>query len=171
MAKYMADVNGTLTEIQPVATSAGAGDSGKLAQLDSTGRWDVSMMPVGILAEVTVATASEALTAGNMVNLYSNSGTINSRKADATSVAKPADGFVLANVSQSANATVYRLSNTNTAVSSLTVGAVYFLDKAVAGGLTTDVSAYSGGNIVQRIGKTDSATSIVFDNCLYWVKA
>jgi hypothetical protein len=51
MAKYIANVTGQLTEIAGISTSAGAGDAGKIPQLDGTGRLDATLMPVGLGAE------------------------------------------------------------------------------------------------------------------------
>lgn len=169
MAKYFADVSGIMTEVTPISTSAGAGDASKIPQTDSTGRLDISFMPVGVGAEVTVAASSENLSAGNFVNLYNNAGAINVRKADATGATKPAYGFVLAGVTSPANATVYSISNKNTAVSALTVGSIYYLD-TTAGAINTTAPSASG-NIVQKIGIAETAAAIVFLNDTYWVKA
>ena len=162
MAKYLKNAAGKIAEEQPITTSAGAGDASKIPQTDSTGRLDVSLMPVGIAAEVVVAPASENLTAGDFVHLHNNAGALNVRKADATTNAKPAIGFVLAGVTAPANATVYLLSQTNTGRSGLTIASEYFLS-TTAGGVTTTAPSATG-NIVQRLGVATSATSIVFDN-------
>lgn len=164
MAKYLKNLAGKIIEEQPITTSAGAGDASKIPQTDSSGRIDVSLMPVGIAAEVVVAPASENLVAGDFVHLHNNAGALNVRKADATTNAKPAIGFVLANVTAPANATVYTLSNTNTARSGLTIGTEYFLH-TTAGGVTATAPSATG-NIVQRLGVATSATSIVFDNTM-----
>src|ERR1035437_10380278 len=110
MAKYMADVSGTLTEIQALIVSAGVADASKIVQTDASGRLDISLMPVGVGAEVVVVPSFENLTAGNFINLFDNSGAVNSRKADATTSAKPAVGFVLSNVTSPAISTVYGIS-------------------------------------------------------------
>lgn len=162
MAKYLKNAAGKITEEQPITTSAGAGDAAKIPQTDSSGRLDISLMPVGLGAEVVVAPASENLVAGDFVHLHNNAGALNVRKADATTNAKPANGFVLANVTSAANATVYLISQTNTARSSLTIGSEYYLS-TTAGGVTTTAPSATG-NIVQRLGVATSATSIVFDN-------
>lgn len=164
--KYFGNVDGFQKEIATVQTSAGAGDGGKIPALDSTGVFDISLMPVGVGAEVVVAPTSENLTAGQFVNLYDNGGVINARKADATTNAKPADGFVLANVTSPANATVYLISSNNTALSGLTVGANYWLSTS-AGGITATAPS-SAGNIVQRLGKAKSATVLIFENQDYY---
>lgn len=72
-----------------VGTSAGAGDANKLAKLDGGGRFDISMMPTGIGAETTTVTASEALSAGDLVNLYSNAGTRSLRRLRAPRSSPP----------------------------------------------------------------------------------
>ena len=93
--KYISLVSGILTEIQALVTSAGAGDDGKLVALDSAGKLDNSVMPVGIGADTAAITASEALAAGDLVNIWNSSG-FKVRKADATTPGKEAHGFVLA---------------------------------------------------------------------------
>ena len=169
MAKYFADVSGKMTEVQPVSASAGAGDSGKIAQLDSTGRWDVSMMPAGIGAEVSVVVTSENLTAGNFCNLYNNAGVATARKADATTISKPAHGFTLASITSPASVTMYGISTKNTALTALTVGTDYWL-ATTAGGVTA-TSPSASGNYVQELGTSESATAMVFSNVKFgWAK-
>lgn len=159
--KYIYNNAGTLTEKALITSSAGAGDSGKGIALDTTGKLDPSFMPVGITAPTAVILASEALAAGDLVNIYNNSGTANVRKADASTSGKEAHGFVLSGVSSGANATVYFPGAENTAVTSLTPG-VQFLSAATAG--KTTVTAPSGsGNTVQRVGVASSATNLIFE--------
>lgn len=160
MAKYLAVSSGALTEVQPVNSSAGAGDAGKIAQLDSAGRWDVSMMPVGVTADVATVLASEALAAGDFVNIYNNAGTPNARKADASN-GRQAHGFVLAAVSAAANASVY-FDSRNTGVTGKTPGAVQYLSGSSAG-QTTETAPTTAGQIVQRLGNAITATSINVD--------
>lgn len=164
--KYIANSSGKLKEVAAIQSSVGAGDAGKIPALDSSGLLDISMMPAGVGAEIVIAASSENLTSGDFVNLYNNGGTINVRKADATTNAKPADGFVLANVTSPANATVYLISAKNTAVSGLTVGAEYYL--STTPGQITATAPSSAGNIVQRLGKAKSATEFVFENQDYF---
>jgi hypothetical protein len=167
MAKYIANVTGKLKEVQPITTSAGAGDASKIIQTDSTGRIDNSLMPVGIGAEVAVGTAGEALTAGNFVNLFSGATGLGVRKADASTNAKPADGFVLNSYSNAqSGVTVYLLSQTNTAVTSLTLGSEYWLDTTPGAVTTTAPSA--SGNIVQLLGRATSTTSLLFESRSYY---
>ncbi|HZX79866.1 MAG TPA: hypothetical protein VFE72_02795 [Lysobacter sp.] len=140
--------------------SAGAGDAGKIPQLDAAGRLHTSFMPVGIGADVKVAPASEALTAGDLVNLWNDGGTLKARKADATAEGKECIGFVLENVAQNSNATVY-LEGTNNARAGLTIGARYYLG-TTPGGLVT--AALTGsGNVDQYVGFALSTTELSFE--------
>ena len=162
MAKYIADSSGKLTEVQPITTTTGASDAGKIIQTDSAGLIDISLLPVGVGAEVTVVPSFENLTGGHFVNIFNDSGTVKGRKADATTNAKPAHGFTLANVTAPANVTVYSISNKNTALSGLTLGADYWLSTTAGGVVATAPS--STGNLVQELGTAESATSMVFSN-------
>lgn len=164
--KYFFNNSGKLKEKAAIVTSAGAGDAGKIIALDSSGLLDVSVMPAGISAEVVVAVSSENLTAGNFVNLYDNAGTVNVRKADATTNAKPAHGFVLANTTSPASATVYLISAKNTGVTGLTVGLDYYLSTTPGGVVSTAPS--TAGNIVQFLGRAISATSLPFISDFYF---
>src|SRR5687768_2963313 len=60
-----------LTITNGTTTSAGAGDADKLVALDASGRIDSTMMPVGIGADTASITTSEALAAGDLVNIHS----------------------------------------------------------------------------------------------------
>ena len=140
-------------------TSAGAGDAGKLAQLDASGRLDSSMMPVGIGADTASIIASEALAAGDWVNVYSNSGA-KVRKADASTAGKEAHGFVLAAVANGASATVY-FEGTNTQVTGQTPGNVFLSASTPGAGAAAAPTA--AGQVVQRLGIAISATAVNFE--------
>jgi hypothetical protein len=140
-------------------TSAGAGDAGKIVALDSSGRIDSTMMPVGVGADTATITTSEALSAGDWVNVWNSTGA-KVRKADATTAGKEAHGFVLVGVGSSASATVY-FEGTNTAVTGQTPGPVFLSTTAGAGTTTAPSGA---GNVVQRIGFATSATSVNFQS-------
>lgn len=157
--KFLRLVNGVLTEIFGVQTSAGAGNAGDLVSLDDSGRIDGSMMPVGIGADTATISASETLAAGDWVNVWNDSGSPRVRKADATTAGKEAHGFVLAAVSSGNNATVY-FEGTNTQVTGQTPGPVYLQTTAGAGGATIPSAS---GNVVQQIGVAVSATAVNFE--------
>lgn len=104
-------------------------------------------------------TASENLDAGDLVNIWNDSGTPKARLADA-SADKPADGFVLADVTSGDPATVYS-QGLNNEVAGLTPGDAYWLSSTVPGGLQTTPPTGSG-EMVQRVGKAFSATVLDF---------
>ena len=156
--KFLRLVNGVLTEIFGVQTSAGAGNAGDLVSLDDSGRIDNSMMPVGIGADTSTISASETLAAGNWVNVWNDSGA-KVRKADATTAGKEAHGFVLAAVTSGNPATVY-FEGTNTQVSGQTPGPVFLQTTAGVGGPTVPSAS---GNVVQQIGVAVSATAVNFE--------
>lgn len=140
-------------------SSAGAADAGKIPQLDAAGRLDSSMMPVGIGADTSSITASEALAAGDWVNIHNSSGA-KVRKADASTSGKEAHGFVLAAVSNGAQATVY-FEGTNTQVTGQTPGNVFL--SAITPGAGAAAAPTTAGQVVQRLGIAVSATAVNFE--------
>jgi len=156
--KFLRLIVGRLTEIAGIVTSAGAGNDGDFPVLDSTGKLDVTMMPVGVGPDVKIHPSSESLVAGNWVNIWNDTGTLKVRKADATAAGKEADGFVLANVTSPADATVF-FGGINTALSGLTLGGHYWLSTTPGVGVVTTPPA-STGNVVQYLGKAISVTEI-----------
>lgn len=160
MAKYLNRdaTSGLVTEVQPVITSAGAGDASKVAQLDAAGRWDPSLMPVGIVADTFTSTASGALSAGDAV--YLTAGGLIAR-ASAAAAGNGADGFVLVASLNGAAATIY-FEGRDTGVTGLTVGSRYYLSDSTPGGITT--TPVSGtGKLHQYVGKAITTTSLAWE--------
>jgi len=147
------------TIINSKTTSAGAGDSGKIPALGATGQLDSSFMPTGIGADTASIEASEALAAGDLVNVYDATGA-KCRKADASTSGKEAHGFVLAVVENAASATVY-FEGTNPQVTGLTPGRQFL---STTPGLCTATAPSASGNVVQRVGFATSATSMNFQS-------
>jgi hypothetical protein len=143
-----------------ITNASATAAAGKLAKLDGTGRLSADMMPVGLGADTASIVASEALSAGNWVNVWNDTGTPKVRKADATTSGKEADGFVLAAVDSAATALVY-FEGSNTQKTGLTIGARYYLNTTAGGEVATAPSA--SGNVVQYLGRAVSATQIVFE--------
>lgn len=163
MAKFITRNSGTgrLEEQSGVTTSAGAGDVGKIPQLDAAGKLDASVMPSGIGAETESATATEALVAGDFVNIYDAAGTKSVRKADGSSAGKEANGYVLSAFASSAVATIYT-DGSNNQRSGLTAGVTYYL-AATPGGVTT-TPLTTTGHVHQKLGKASTPTSLVFEH-------
>lgn len=146
------------TEASGVVVSSGASNDGDLVALDAAGKIDTSVLPDGVGADVKVFPASEALSAGNWVNIWDDSGTVKVRKADASGgVAKQADGYVKAAVDQGNNATVY-FDGTNADQAGLTKGAKYYL--SATPGVVTATIPTTAAHIAQYLGKAISATEI-----------
>ena len=153
---YLNLVNGQITQTTATQTSAGSGDAGKIPALDSTGRLATTMMPVGVTPADKLIVTSENLTAGNLVNIYDNSGTPTARNADASN-GRLATGFVLAGTTSPAQATVF-FEGTITGLMGLTSGLMYL---GVAGGASATPVSTSGYSS-QQIGTAISATEIIF---------
>ncbi len=161
MAKYLAMVGGRIKEVFGISASAGAGDAGKIVQLDGAGRLDNSVMPTGIGADTKIIVTSEAIAASNIVNVFNNAGTATARKADATATGKECIGFVLAGVASGANATVY-FEGTINGLTGLTPGARYYVSASTPGVLTATPPT-TAGNVVQYVGTAISATELSFE--------
>ena len=157
--KFLYNNAGRITEKASNQTSAGAGDAGKIVALDSAGKLDITLMPSGIGADTITAEASEALAAGDFVNLYNSSG-LKARKADATTSGKEANGFVLSAVESAASGTVYR-QGVNNQLTGMTVGARQYL--ATTPGARTETAPSATGNVVQFLGIATSATEMFFE--------
>lgn len=140
-----------------IQTSAGAADAGKIPALDSTGRFDTSMLPVGIGANTITSTASEALAAGAFVNFFLNGAAWGVRNADSGNNRR-ADGYVTTAVASAGTATVYPLGGDNANLSGLTIGTEYFLGAA---GATTATPPTASGTTWQNLGIAKSATELI----------
>jgi hypothetical protein len=140
----------------PSVTSA----ANAIVAMDSTGHIDTSVLPVGLTIPTQQIIASESLSAGNLVNIYNNSGTANCRKADGSTTGKSADGFVLSAVTALATATVYFPGDENTAVTALTPGP-QFLSDTTPGACSTTIPS-TAGHVIQRVGDASTATNLIF---------
>jgi len=156
--KFLTYINGIKSLTTGISTSAGAGDADKLVATTSSGKLDSTLLPAGIGVSTVNALASEAISAGDFVNLFNDEGVLTVRKAD-NSNGRDAKGFVLAAISSAATGTVY-LNGQNTSVTSLTPGTGYFL--GVSGGSVTTAPTTSG-TIIQLLGYTLSATNLMFE--------
>lgn len=155
--KYLTLISGRDTLKEATVISAGAGNAGDLIALDGSGKIDETLFPASIVPDVKVLETSEALSAGNYVNIYNATGTIKCRLAD-NSNDRPAHGFVKTSYSSGAlNVKVY-FEGANDNLSSLTLGARYYLGTAGAP-TATPVSA----GIHQFLGIAISATEINTD--------
>jgi hypothetical protein len=156
--KFVALTGGMLTEETALSTSAGAGDANKIVKLNGSGKLDTTMMPTGIGPEAVTITTSEALAAGDFVNIWNSTG-VKARKADATVNGKEAHGFVLAAAASGASATVY-FDGVNDQLAGMTVGARQFLHTTA--GARNETAPSATGNVDQVLGVAISASSMIF---------
>lgn len=155
--KILTLLNGRPTNVTPISVSAGAASAAQVFQTDATGKIDPSFMPIGVLADNVVITAFEALSAGDFVNIYSNAGVANARRAQASSLTLEAHGYVLAAVAAAASATVYYDDN-NTAQAAMTPGLQFLSDTLF--GKCQITAPTAAGTIVQIVGIASSATAV-----------
>jgi hypothetical protein len=158
--KYIKNNAGQLAEVEATVSSSGATEAGKIIALDGSGKLDNSVLPTGIGATVKVAATTENLSAGNLVNLFNDGGTIKARKADASN-GRRAHGFVLTGVTSPNNATVY-LDGTITGLTGLTPGAAYYLSGSTAGAASATAPT-TATYISQEIGIALSTTELNFE--------
>lgn len=155
---YINTGTGNFTEREATVTSAGAGNAGDIVALDGAGKLDNSVMPVGIGADTQIITTSEALAAGDLVNVHDSTGA-KVRKADATTVGKEAHGFVLSSFGSAAAATVY-FEGTITGLTGLTPGNQFL---ATSAGTSDETPPSSSGNVIQKVGVATSTTTLNFE--------
>jgi len=156
--KYLSHSSGMIQEVTP-ATTGGAGDANEIPALDANGRLASGMMPSGLGPEIQTLAASEALAAGDFINVWDDTGTLKMRKADA-SADKPANGFVLAAVENGANGQA-QFDGINNQLTGLSGGPIMYLSGSTPGAATATPPSTSN-YYVQRIGIRISATEIAF---------
>ena len=155
-SKYL-DVDTTTGEIvrrAGLTTWTGASDANSIIITGADGKIDSSFMPSTTDSAETIQT-SEALAAGDFVNIYDVSGSRRVRKALATDNTKPAHGYVTAAVNSGANASVFTKGVNarvpTTGFTAADVGKAVFLSAGTSGGVSKTPPT-SEGNVVQRLG-------------------
>lgn len=155
--KYLSLVAGRDTLIEATVVSAGAANAGDIVALDGSGKIDETVLPASVVPDVKVLETSEALSAGNYVNIYNASGVVKCRLAD-NSNDRPAHGFVKTSYSSGATNVKVYFEGANNNLSSLTIGARYYLGTAGAPAATPVTVG-----IHQFLGIAISATEINTD--------
>lgn len=154
--------SGKRKQLLPAQTSAGVADADKLIATGADGKLSATFLPTGVGIEVRSILTSEALTAGCPVNIYNNGGTLNVRKAAATSEGLKADGFVLAAYGSGVMADVYLEDGTISGLTGLTLGSEYFLGDTPGTYVLVASIPTTAGHIIQPLGKALSATELEF---------
>ena len=161
MSKYLKLVNGESSEAKSVSISTGASDADKLISTDTDGKINISLIPSGLGADNKSIIASEGLGNGDKINLWSDTGVLKMRKADAATN-KRADGFILASVTTGAAGLCF-FSGINNQLTGLTIGADYYLSDSVPGGITATPVTAADNKILQKVGRALSATELLFE--------
>lgn len=141
------------------ASSSGSADSNRLIKTNSAGVIDTTLLPTGIGSQSKTVETSEALSAGDYVNIFDVGGDARVRRADATTSGTEAIGFVLDNFAAGADATVF-FEGTNTALSGLTPGQTLFL--STVPGAASPVAPAVPGSVVQIVGKACGVDAAIF---------
>lgn len=159
--KFINLENGKLKLNDAIEVSAGAGDAGKIIKLDSSGRIDVSVLPVGVGPDVAVLETSEDLTAGDYVNIWNDGGTEKVRLADQSN-GRDAHGFVKAAHLTASNATIY-FEGPNDDLAGLTPGARQYLGTA---GAATSTPQTTGLHQFLGIAVDANTINTDIDDCI-----
>lgn len=164
--KYQTLVGGKGKLVEATVSSTGASEAGDLVGLDSSGKLDASVLPVGVGPDVKIVEATEALTAGDYVNIFDDSGVPNVRLAD-NSNGREAHGFVLAAFAITEMAQVF-FEGPNTAAATALPGQRAYLGTA-GGSITTPLDpATDTGKLHQLLGSyvdTDEINTDI-DDCI-----
>ena len=165
--RYLELDQGKIKTKQATVVSTGAPNDGDLVALDTSGKIDETVLPVGVGPDVAVITVSEAagLSAGDYVNIFDSTGP-KVRLAD-NSNGREAHGFVKEAFADAASATVY-FEGPNDDLSGLTVGGRVYLGTAGNIIQTPLDPAVDTGSIHQLLGVAVSATEVNtdIDDCI-----
>lgn len=159
MAKFLAWITGRLTEVQPITTSAGAGDASKMIQTDSNGLLDASLMPSGITADQITANANGTISAKDLVYMEA-AGTI--ARASGAAAGNQAMGWATSSVTTGQPVTM-QLEGKISGLTGLTAGSRYYLSDVTPGGLLIAPGPSGSGKLAQYVGSALSTTVLNFE--------
>lgn len=142
-----------------ISASAGVADANKAVVTGANGTIDITLLPDGVGDDAVLYTASENLSAGNLVNIWDDAGTFKVRKADATVEGKKCNGFVKESVTAGAQVKVF-FDGSISGLTGVTAGDLFL--GTTAGGFTATAPSTTG-NIVQKIGFGMNASTISFE--------
>jgi len=165
---FMRLVAGKLKAIQATVVSSGAANDGDLLALDSSGRIDTTVLPIGVGPDVASVIVEDitGLAPGDYVNIFDNLGTPKVRLAD-NSNGRPAHGFVKASYADAATAVVY-FEGPNSDLTGLTAGQRVYLGTA-GGVISTPLSPIvDAGKTHQFLGVATSPSEVNtdMDDCI-----
>lgn len=151
-----------------IREASGGDDSDVLVRLNASGKVDVTLLPSAALGgETTKAiVASESVSAGDLVNVFNDSGTLKVRKATAASTPKPAVGIAdtSGGIGDSITVRLGRSFDVTDTSHGFAIGVEnpIFLSAATPGAMTQ--TAPSGVGVgLQRVGYATDANTIQFE--------
>lgn len=155
--RFLTLVNGVKTLVS--AISSFTGNANEIVATDGSGFIDASLLPPGVGGcSFENGTADGNLTAGMLVDVYDNLGTLTVRPADNTN-GEAADGFVTtAYTSGATNVMVFTSGDVTGA--GLTAGEDYWL--STAGTFVLGPPAEPENGISQKVGVAKTATELCF---------
>lgn len=157
--KFKSLTDGEETLESFITSSGGSGDSGKGIGANSSGKLDSTFLPSGVGRQAHMFEASEALTQGDFVNVFLDSGTMKVRKAD-NSNDRECFGWVEENVASGSNASVFS-TGANPHAPSGTLGAIAYLGTA-GGVIETPLDEdTTTGKTHQALGYYGTTTEII----------
>lgn len=114
-------------------------------------------------------TANEAIAFGSIINLFNVGGKIAARNANATSNAKPADGFCSTSNGIAAGAVgEVTLASGVALIGGLVVGQRYWL--STTNGIIANTPAVAAGNIEQMLGIAIDVNHFFFNCSPFWLQ-
>ena len=117
----------------------------------------MSLMPSGIGEATVIATATEAIVKGDLLNLYLTGATLNCRKAIADTNKYVAHAFAAENISSGATGSAQREGIISVAANTFTTLGDLFLSDTTAGKyMLTAPALTKAGEIIQRVGQSIS---------------
>lgn len=157
------NTTGLVKEVAALDVATGASDSGLIIALDSSGRIPVGFLPTGIGQDTLIAPASEAISAGAMLNLWYDAAntTVKWRNADKATAAGAKEAHAFANAGYASGANVTGIFEGRvTGLTGLTPGVRCWLGNA---GAVTQTPTTTAGESLQRLGIATSATQMDFE--------
>lgn len=167
MAKYLTtDNQGEDYYEIPIKESTGAASANKIPQTKEDGKLDVSLMPPELDLSAETATTSEALAAGDFINVWldSSDSTVKIRKGDAGNN-RPYHGFVRTSYPVGVEAT-YFSGGDNTELSDLVPGSPYFASETPGTASPTiplENDDFKPNTFIQNLGIAINTTTLRFE--------
>lgn len=160
--RYLATGTVGSTEVAAIETTTGSAQAEKIIATGADGLIDASFLTKAPGTVSLQATASEAITAGALVNVYSNSGAAAAQNADGSVAGtKNCNGYAPAAIASGATGTIIVSNGVITGLTGLTAGTAYLSETSK--GAVQAAGSTTAGHTFQRIGTALTTTTLYFD--------